>query len=79
MRVWLAPAREDRGASRAVETLAVLLLTTGVVLAVVRGPLHDEISCLAERSIVKLESSGGTVCGDVVAPTRPGTAPLRNV
>ena len=62
--------REDRGAHRAVETVAVLLLTTGVVLAVTRGPVSEEVSCMARRTIVLLESSGGVACGQAVGPTR---------
>ena len=65
-----ASLREDRGAHRAVETVAVLVLSTGVVLAVTRGPVSEEVSCMARRTIVLLESSGGVACGQAVEPTR---------
>lgn len=68
-------ATADRGAARAVESICIMVLTVAVVLVVVEGPVRDQLSCLAERTIVLMESSGGVVCGDDVPRTRDGSAP----
>lgn len=67
----------DRGAARAVEAICIMVLTVTVVLAVVQGPVRDQLSCLAQHTIVLMESSGGSVCGTDVPRTRgaPGAVP----